>query len=74
MMAERLTVRVQVGGTTESGLSLHAEDGSSYHWVTRAHTSPLFYANRNEWFKVTLTSSVDSWGRRVAKNVRVIRD
>ncbi len=72
-MSTRKDVRVQVIEKTESGLSLVTDAGVRYHWVSRAYNSPLFYARTGEWFSVSLTEATDSWGRLVAKNVRVLK-
>lgn len=73
-MANRLRVRVRNAGVTESGLSLVDEKGVRYHWITRQYSHPLFYANANESFLVTFGVEVDSWGRNVAKNVRLVKE
>lgn len=70
----RITVDVRVIGVTESGLSLADRDGNGYHWITKHHGHPLFFALSGEWYKVRMTVTKGWWGQNIAKNVRIIKE
>lgn len=68
----RITAEMRNGGVTESGLTLFDKEGNCYHWITKHYQHPLFFALKDEYFKVRMTVTENNWGQKLVKNVRII--
>lgn len=69
----RITLDVCNIGYTEQGISLLDKEGNHYHWITKTKISPLIYSSRNEWFKISANLCETMNGKRILKNVRVVK-
>ena len=69
----RVVLEVCNVGYTEKGISLIDKEKNYYHWTTKTKQSPLMYSSRNEWFKVKANVFVLNDGRKILKNVRIVK-
>lgn len=53
---------------------LEDDEGTLYQWFTKSYTSPLFYANSEEWYNISATKFIfdHPTPKNGLKNVRVL--